>query len=73
MLVAVALAQGSQESDAARIFRDLGAADIERAEGTLVDGHWTDFDPLQPPALVPGEAGSSLRSCMMGGHVPAVR
>ncbi len=29
-----------------------GAEQIERAEGTISDGNWSDFNPLTPPVLV---------------------
>jgi hypothetical protein len=45
MMVAVALDQPDQEEAALRVLRDLGSHHIERAEGTIVDGDWTDFDP----------------------------
>jgi hypothetical protein len=34
---------------AAKLLRDTGAADIERASGAWHDGHWADFDPTRPP------------------------
>jgi hypothetical protein len=32
--------------------RALGGHDIELADGTWSNGHWSDFDPLTPPKLV---------------------
>jgi hypothetical protein len=52
MLLAVALTDGSQERVALEVLRDLGAHHIERAEGTITDGDWADFDPLSVPAIV---------------------
>jgi hypothetical protein len=44
----------SQQASAIRILRARGAADIESAEGTILAGAWTDFDPLRPPKPVAG-------------------
>lgn len=53
MLVAVAIDDGpGQENRALEVLRDLGAHHIERAEGSIVDGDWVDFDPLSMPALI---------------------
>jgi hypothetical protein len=53
MLVAVALDAAADESRALAVLRDLGAHHIERAEGTIVDGDWVDFDPLSMPVIIP--------------------
>ena len=53
MLVAVALDDPAQEGRALEVLRDLGAHHIERAEGSIVDGDWVDFDPLSVPAIIP--------------------
>ena len=53
MLVAVALDDAGQETRALEVLRDLGAHHIERAEGSIVDGDWVDFDPLSKPAILP--------------------
>jgi len=34
------------------VLRKLGAVQIERARGNIVDGDWADFDPSQPPDIV---------------------
>ncbi|MGZ8356216.1 MAG: hypothetical protein ACXWVF_06345 [Telluria sp.] len=52
MLVAVALADASEEQRALEVFRRLGAHHLERAEGTVVDGDWVDFDPINHPVLI---------------------
>jgi hypothetical protein len=52
MLIAVSVPEPSREPVAINVLRSLGAADIERAEGTIVDGDWKDFDPVTPPSLV---------------------
>ena len=53
MLVAVALDDPAQEVRALEVLRELGAHHIERADGTIVDGDWIDFDPLSAPAIIP--------------------
>lgn len=52
MLVAVALDQPDQEARALEVLRQLGSHHIERADGTIVNGDWTDFDPLSLPKLI---------------------
>lgn len=52
LLVAAAIDDCDQEERVVRIFRAMGASDIERAEGTIEDGDWVDFDPVSTPALV---------------------
>lgn len=37
-----------------RIFEECGAHQVERAEGTWVDGAWADFDAVSPPQLIGG-------------------
>jgi len=52
MLVAV-LANVSTEQDLAiRILRNHGATDIERLEGVISAGEWTDFNPRRPLKLL---------------------
>jgi hypothetical protein len=51
MMIAVALPDGD-ETRAVQLLRDLGANQIERAEGNITDGDWTDFNPLSLPQLV---------------------
>ncbi|MDB5936399.1 MAG: hypothetical protein JWQ01_3743 [Massilia sp.] len=52
MLIAVALDDAGQENRVLEVLRDLGAHHIERAEGSVVDGDWIDFDPLSTPAII---------------------
>jgi hypothetical protein len=52
MLVAIAAPTAAEQDAAIRILRAHGATDIERAEGTIVAGEWTDFNPLAPLRLV---------------------
>jgi hypothetical protein len=48
MLVAVCARASEQQASAIRILRAHGAADIERAEGTITGGQWPDFNPITP-------------------------
>jgi hypothetical protein len=55
VLVAVnAEAAGIPEEQIVRILEDAGAWQVERAQGTWVDGEWQDFNPVSPPRLVGG-------------------
>lgn len=45
---------GNAESRAIGILRSLGATELERARGHIVDGDWQDFDPVAPPQLIDG-------------------
>jgi hypothetical protein len=51
MMIAVAAPDGD-DGRAVQLLRDLGANHIEKAEGSIVNGDWTDFDPLSLPQLV---------------------
>ncbi|QGZ42028.1 hypothetical protein IP92_04401 [Pseudoduganella flava] len=51
MMIAVALPDGDEQR-AVQLLRGLGAHHVERAEGTIADGDWKDFDPLSPPHVV---------------------
>ncbi|QOL49397.1 hypothetical protein [Massilia litorea] len=52
MLVAVAFDDTGDESRAVDVLRRLGAIQIERARGNIVDGDWADFDASIPPEIV---------------------
>jgi hypothetical protein len=52
MLVAVAFDEPGQESQAVDVLRRLGALQIERARGNIVDGDWADFDASVPPDII---------------------
>lgn len=52
MLVAVALANPAEQEHALAVLRRLGAHHIERAEGTIENGDWTDFDPISRPDII---------------------
>lgn len=51
MLVAVAV-EGEQEARAIALLRQQGAEKVERAEGTIADGDWKDFNPLSVPQFL---------------------
>jgi hypothetical protein len=57
MMTAVSVPDAADENKAIGILRSLGAQDIERAEGTIANGDWEDFDPVAPPTLVQAQAG----------------
>ena len=52
MLVAVALDAPDDEQRALEVLKRLGSDHIERANGTIAHGDWTDFDPLSLPVLI---------------------
>lgn len=54
MLVAVGAASSSQQTSAITVLRAQGATDLERAQGSITQSQWHDFDPLSTPALVTG-------------------
>ena len=54
MLVAVRAPEAAQQDHAIAILRSHGAEDIERLEGSISAGDWTDFDPAKPLALLAG-------------------
>ena len=67
LMLAVAV-QGQDSADyAADMLRSLGAIELERAEGTIENGDWTDFDPtatpdfLQPAPQQPRPEGPAQR------------
>ena len=59
LMLAVAADGDQAHRSAVSLLRQLGADDIEQAEGTIIDGDWQDFDPLQPPQLLGQGAGTS--------------
>jgi hypothetical protein len=52
MLVAVAFDDAGMEAQAVDVLRGLGATQIERARGNIVDGDWADFDPGSAPEII---------------------
>lgn len=53
MMVAVALGGAGTQDTAVDVLRSCGAMDIEIAEGTIENGDWSDFDPVQPLRPLP--------------------
>jgi hypothetical protein len=58
MMVAVEVEDAAQEEQAIHLLRSLGATDLERTAGSIVDGDWTDFDPNSVPDLIGRPAGA---------------
>ncbi len=52
MLVAVAVPASADEPRAIEVFKQLGVHHLERAEGTIRNGDWADFNPLSVPVLI---------------------
>lgn len=52
MLIAVAFDDTGLESQAVDVLRRLGATQIERARGNIVNGDWADFDASSPLDLI---------------------
>lgn len=52
MLVAVSVPESADEDRALEALRALKPTYIERAEGSIIDGDWQDFDPVSPPSFV---------------------
>ena len=52
VMVAVLARDEGRDDVAIGALRDAGAEGIERAQGTVRDGDWSDFDPLATPDLV---------------------
>lgn len=50
--VGVALPDVCMEEQAINIMRNCGASSVERAQGTIEDGNWTDFDPASAPDFI---------------------
>ncbi|MBU0789798.1 MAG: hypothetical protein Q8L99_06575 [Polycyclovorans sp.] len=48
MWVAVAAPTPDEQHRATQILRASGATDISQSEGTIIGGHWADFDPEAP-------------------------
>ncbi|WP_431477893.1 hypothetical protein [Massilia eburnea] len=51
MMVAVAV-EDEQAARAITLMRQQGAENVERAEGTIENGDWKDFNPLSSPQFV---------------------
>jgi len=52
MVVAVSVLDIEAENQVINVLQNLGADQIERAEGNIIEGDWKDFNPLNPPQLV---------------------
>ena len=52
MLLAVSISDDDAQQHAIALLRAHGACDIEHADGHILGGDWTDFDPTSPPRLV---------------------
>ncbi len=52
MLVAVELSDLSAQDQTIAMLRQLGANNIEEAQGEITDGSWADFDPLSEPVYL---------------------
>jgi len=52
MLVAVEVSGQADQDKVAALFAQLGARDIEKAEGEIVEGEWLDFDPFSEPCYL---------------------
>ena len=52
MLIAVAFDDPAQDARAVDILRQLGAHQIERAQGNIIGGDWADFDPKSMPDII---------------------
>lgn len=61
MLVAVAASDEGMRDRALRTLHDIGAADLEIAEGSIVNGDWEDFDPVAPPNYIDPESRQAFR------------
>jgi hypothetical protein len=57
-------AEASSEDEPQKIadvLESAGGCDLERAEGTIADGKWDDFDPTTPPQRLVPEPRSGTR------------
>ena len=52
VMLSVRIANAPDENRVIDTLRTQGAADIERARGTWLDGDWQDFNPVEAPNLV---------------------
>jgi len=52
MLVAVEVANQALQDKAVTLLTQLGANNIEKAEGEIIDGEWHNFDPLHEPCYL---------------------
>ena len=52
MVVAVEVAGQPDQDKAVALLTQLGARNIEKVEGEIVDGEWLDFDPFSEPCYL---------------------
>ncbi|MDF3036101.1 MAG: hypothetical protein K0S28_1375 [Paucimonas sp.] len=52
VMIAVEVQDESAEGTALDVLRSLGAVDLERADGTIEERDWRDFDGSEPPELI---------------------
>jgi hypothetical protein len=52
MLVAVSVSTPAEEQRTIDALRSAGGTYLERSNGQIVDGDWTDFDPLSVPEFI---------------------
>lgn len=52
MILAVRIGWDNNAQEVIKRLRQVGAADIENAEGTWESGNWVDFDPVSSPQLI---------------------
>lgn len=60
MLAAVAVTDDEHQQRAIAVLRTCGAAEIERAEGTIANGDWNDFNALATPVLIQNVQGQRV-------------
>jgi hypothetical protein len=59
VLVAVRASAEAEQQTAREVLSALGAREIERAEGTLTNGEWKDFNPVPAPDIIESHEGSA--------------
>ncbi len=52
MLVAVELSASNLQDKTVALFIGLGAKDLEKMDGEIINGEWGDFDPLSEPSYI---------------------
>lgn len=52
MMIAVAVGDDAATQRAVDVLQRLGAMDLEMAEGTIENGDWRDFDPVNEPNFI---------------------
>jgi hypothetical protein len=57
VMLSVRIANAWNEQNVISVLRATGAMDIEQAEGTWVNGDWSDFNPVAAPRLVASQSG----------------